>query len=77
MGAIFDAGLSVPEDIAGIDDIEEGRYSRPTLSSVSLDTAFIAREAIRRITARIENPDAPAQQVMAPHRVVPRESTGR
>jgi len=79
MRAIFDAGLSVPEDIAviGIDDIEEGRYSRPTLSSVSLDTAFIAREAIRRITARIENPDAPAQQVLAPHRVVPRESTGR
>ncbi|GMA90927.1 substrate-binding domain-containing protein [Homoserinibacter gongjuensis] len=29
--AVFDAGLRVPEDVAiiGIDDIEEGRYSRP------------------------------------------------
>lgn len=78
MRAIFDAGLRVPEDIAviGIDDIEEGRYSRPTLSTVSLDTAFIAREAIRRITARIEDPAVPAQQIVAPHRVLPRESTG-
>lgn len=78
MRAIFDAGLRVPDDIAviGIDDIEEGRYSRPTLSTVSLDTAFIAREAIRRITARIEAPDVPAEQIVAPHRVLPRESTG-
>lgn len=78
MRAIFDAGLRVPDDIAviGIDDIEEGRYSRPTLSTVSLDTGFIAREAIQRITARIETPDTPAQQIVAPHRVVPRESTG-
>lgn len=78
MRAIFNAGLRVPDDIAviGIDDIEEGRYSRPTLSTVSLDTGFIAREAIQRITARIETPDTPAQQIVAPHRVVPRESTG-
>ncbi len=40
MRAVFDAGLRVPEDVAiiGIDDFEEGRYSRPTLSTVSLDT---------------------------------------
>ena len=77
MRAIFDAGLRVPDDIAviGIDDIEEGRYSRPTLSTVSLDTAFIAREAIGRITARIEQPDAPARQIVAAHRVLAREST--
>ncbi|WP_030154857.1 LacI family DNA-binding transcriptional regulator [Glycomyces sp. NRRL B-16210] len=77
MRAVFDAGLSVPEDVAvvGIDDIEEGRFSRPSLSTVSLDTPFIAREAVRRITARIEEPDAPAEEVVAPHRLVAREST--
>lgn len=78
MRAIFDAGIRVPDDIAvvGIDDIEEGRFSRPTLSTVSLDTEFIAREAIRRITARIDDPAAAAQQVLAPHRLLVRESTG-
>src|SRR5690606_17027474 len=59
MRAVFDAGLSVPDDVAviGVDDIEEGRFARPSLSTVSLDTAFIAREAVRRITARIEDPE--------------------
>lgn len=78
MRAVFDAGLRVPDDVAiiGIDDIEEGRYSRPTLSTVSLDTPFIARSAVARITARIEDPDAQAEEVVAPHAVIPRESTG-
>ncbi len=75
--AIFDAGLRVPEDIAviGIDDIEEGRFSRPTLSTVSLDTPFIARQAVARIVACIDDPGAPAVEVTAPHRVLEREST--
>lgn len=75
--AIFDAGLRVPDDIAviGIDDIEEGHFSRPTLSSVSLDTPFIAREAVRRIAARIDDSELPAEQIIAPHRLIVREST--
>lgn len=78
MRAVFDAGLRVPEDIAiiGIDDIEEGRYSRPTLSTVSLDTPYIARQAVERIAARISEPDQPPVQVTAPHAVLVRESTG-
>jgi DNA-binding LacI/PurR family transcriptional regulator len=77
MRAVFDAGLSVPDDVAviGVDDIEEGRFARPSLSTVSLDTAFIAREAVRRITARIEDPEVSAEEIVAPHRVVAREST--
>lgn len=77
MRAIFDEGLRVPEDVAviGVDDIEEGRYSRPSLSTVSLDTPFIAREAVKRVTSRIDEPDLPATQVVAPHRVIRREST--
>jgi len=77
MRAVFDAGLSVPDDVAimGIDDIEEGRYSRPSLSTVSLDTPFIAREAVARITARIDDPEAVAEEIIAPHTVLVREST--
>ena len=77
MRAIFDAGLRVPEDVAviGIDDIEEGRFARPSLSTVSLDTPFIAREAIRAIVARIDDPSIAPTQIVAPHRLLPREST--
>ncbi|HEX2144327.1 MAG TPA: LacI family DNA-binding transcriptional regulator [Glycomyces sp.] len=77
MRAVFDAGLSVPEDVAviGVDDIEEGRFTRPSLSTVSLDTPFIAREAVRRIAARIADPETPAEEIVAPHRLVAREST--
>ncbi|WP_166979383.1 LacI family DNA-binding transcriptional regulator [Paramicrobacterium fandaimingii] len=77
MRAIFDAGLRVPEDIAviGIDDVDEGRFTRPTLSTVSLDTPFIAREAVRRIVTRIDDPSTAAEEVIAPHRLVVREST--
>jgi DNA-binding LacI/PurR family transcriptional regulator len=68
----------VPDDIAiiGIDDIEEGRYARPTLSTVSLDTPFIAEHAIARIAARIDDPSLPAEEIVAPHLLLPRESTG-
>ncbi|RUQ87619.1 LacI family DNA-binding transcriptional regulator [Labedella gwakjiensis] len=78
MRAVFDAGLSVPDDVAiiGIDDIEEGRYSRPSLSSVSLDTAFISEQAVARIAARIDDPDVEPEQIVAPHTLHVRESSG-
>jgi DNA-binding LacI/PurR family transcriptional regulator len=78
MRAVFDAGLSVPEDVAiiGVDDIEEGRYARPSLSTVSLDTTFIAEQAIARVTSRIEAPDLEPEQIVAPHALRIRESTG-
>ncbi|MDR3107431.1 MAG: LacI family transcriptional regulator, partial [Bifidobacteriaceae bacterium] len=52
--AVFDAGLTVPDQIAviGIDDIDEGRFARPSLSTVSLDTAFIADRAVAALAAR-------------------------
>ncbi len=77
MRAVFDAGLRVPEDVAviGIDDVDEGRYSRPSLSTISLDTQFIARESVRRIIDRIEDPALPATEIVAPHTLVVREST--
>jgi DNA-binding LacI/PurR family transcriptional regulator len=77
MRAVFDAGLRVPEDVAiiGVDDIEEGRYARPTLSTVSLDTPFIARSAVARIAARIDDAGTEAVEITAPHQVISREST--
>jgi DNA-binding LacI/PurR family transcriptional regulator len=76
--AIFDAGLTVPDDIAviGIDDIDEGKYARPSLSTVSLDIGYIASQAVAALCARIDNPSRIATEIIAPHSLLPRESTG-
>lgn len=75
--AVFDAGLTVPRDVAvvGIDDIEEGRFARPSLTTVSLDTPYIAQHAVERVVARIDDPGIPAEERVAPHRLVVRESS--
>ncbi|MCI4065996.1 LacI family transcriptional regulator [Micromonospora sp. R77] len=77
MRAAADAGLRVPDDVAvvGIGDSEEGRYSRPTLSTVGSDPTAIARAAVARIVARIARPDTLPAEVRTPHTLTPREST--
>jgi DNA-binding LacI/PurR family transcriptional regulator len=75
--AVFDSGLDVPGDVAivGMDDIEEGRFARPSLSTVSLDTPDLARFAIHRIHARITGSETEAAEIVVPHRVIVRESS--
>lgn len=48
MRALTRAGLRVPGDVAvvGMDDIEEGRYSTPSLTSIAPDEKEIARTAV-------------------------------
>jgi DNA-binding LacI/PurR family transcriptional regulator len=76
--AVVRAGLRVPEDIAliGYDDIEEGRYSNPTISTISPDKAAIAATAVDRLLQRITSPEPlPGVEVGAAYRLVAREST--
>jgi LacI family transcriptional regulator, repressor for deo operon, udp, cdd, tsx, nupC, and nupG len=74
-------GLAVPRDVAivGFDDIEDGRYSTPTLTTISPDKAEIARAAVRQILARIDDAAAgrPGEslEIEAPYRLIAREST--
>ncbi|MFI7597096.1 LacI family DNA-binding transcriptional regulator [Actinoplanes sp. NPDC049681] len=86
LGAIrtlLDRGLSVPGDIAviGFDDIEDGRFSTPTLSTIAPDTAGIARLAVDLLAERLgeTRPDAepagPPRELKVDYRLVPREST--
>jgi DNA-binding LacI/PurR family transcriptional regulator len=71
------AGLDVPGDVAvvGIDDIEDGRFSTPTLTTIAPDKAGVAREAVRLLHDRLESPGVRGRQVTVGFRLLPREST--
>ncbi|WP_457964667.1 LacI family transcriptional regulator [Arthrobacter sp. D1-29] len=78
MRVLQEAGFRVPDDVAviGFDDLDETRYSLPTLSTVDPGRVEIAETAIRMLMERIKNPDGGApRQIEAAFRVVPREST--
>jgi DNA-binding LacI/PurR family transcriptional regulator len=82
LGAVHAAlrrGLRVPQDIAvaGFDDIEDGRYATPTLTTVSPDKRQIALAALQCLADRIYGrlATAAARQVTVPHRLLLREST--
>jgi len=76
--ALHDAGLSVPTDVAvvGYDDIEEGIFATPSLTTIAPDKEEIGRVAVSMLVARIEGDrrDAPAR-IETPFRLIVREST--
>ncbi|GIG28414.1 LacI family DNA-binding transcriptional regulator [Cellulomonas marina] len=73
-----DRGLRVPEDVVvvGIDDVEEGRYATPSLSTVAPDKRSIAETALELLLRHRTDPDAPPRHAVAEHHLVVRESTG-
>ena len=75
--AVVDAGLRVPADIAlvGFDDVEDGRFAVPRLSTVSPDKDAIARLSLRSLRDRLAGDESPARVITAPHRLVARESS--
>lgn len=78
LAGLRDLGRRVPDDIAviGYDDTPDAPFVRPSLSTVSPDTAFLTRTALDFLTERIQGHDGPPRRVTAPHEVVARESTG-
>ncbi|WP_030255681.1 LacI family DNA-binding transcriptional regulator [Streptomyces violens] len=73
-------GLDVPQDlrIIGFDDIEDGRYGTPSLSTVAPDKQQIAESALQLLADRIYGrlTHRSSRQVVARHQLLPRESTG-
>ncbi|MDY7088516.1 MAG: substrate-binding domain-containing protein [Actinomycetota bacterium] len=75
---LLERGLRVPEDVAviGYDDIEDGRYGRPTISTISPDKKAIAQLAVDRLVLRIGSPEpVPGIELRAAHRLIARQST--
>lgn len=70
-------GVTVPDDIAicGFDDIEDGRFSTPTLSTVAPDKGQIARLTVECLMRRMSGDESPGASIIADHTFLPREST--
>jgi DNA-binding LacI/PurR family transcriptional regulator len=74
------AGRRVPDDIAlvGFDDIEDGRFSTPTLTTIRPDKPRIAALAVEFLLSRMTGgPDAPPREVLVGHELVVRESSAQ
>ena len=75
---LHERGIRVPEDVAvaGFDDIDDGRFSVPTLTTISPDKREIARQAIDLLARRLATTEAGSpQEIFAGQRLVIREST--
>jgi len=75
---LLNRGLRVPEDVAviGYDDIEDGRYSHPTISTISPDKTGIAATAVDRLMLRLGSRSAvPGIEVRTGYTLVARQST--
>jgi DNA-binding LacI/PurR family transcriptional regulator len=78
--ALGEAHVRVPEDVAviGFDNIDESRFSVPSLSSVEPGRDQIAQVAVDLLLERINEKGErlPPRQVLADFHIVRRESTG-
>ena len=71
-------GFRVPEDVAvvGFDDIEESRFSVPSLTTIAPDKDAIAREAVARLARRLKSSAGwEPEEVVVDHHLVVRESS--
>ncbi|HZB33839.1 MAG TPA: LacI family DNA-binding transcriptional regulator [Streptosporangiaceae bacterium] len=75
---LLDRGVDVPGTVAlaGFDDIEDGRYSTPTLTTITPDKEMIAQHALDLLAERMaRRPARPAREVTVGHTLTRREST--
>jgi DNA-binding LacI/PurR family transcriptional regulator len=79
MRVLQEAGHQVPTDVAviGFDDLDEARYSLPTLSTIDPGREEIADTAVRVLLERIAETGTPApmREYVTRYNLVEREST--
>jgi len=80
MRVLFECGLRVPDDVAvvGFDDIDEARFSRPSLTTVQPGRIQIARTAVALLVKQLEGglpAESTGEQFVADFTLELREST--
>lgn len=78
--ALHERGKRVPEDVSvfGWDNLEEGEYFIPSLSTVSMDLEAAGRNSMRELISRVRNePSSPHGYEFTPMRLIFRESTAK
>ena len=75
--AAHEHGVSIPEQLAlvGFDDVEDGRFATPSLTSISPDKRWLAETAFDRIARRLAGERLPPAVLVGPHTLMVREST--
>jgi len=78
MGAMFERGLKVPDDmsIIGFDDIELNTFSQPGLTTVRVSRQEIAKVAFRALYDLKDNPSAKGAEFTIRPTLIERKSTG-
>ena len=78
MGAIFERGLKVPQDISliGFDDIELSAFTQPGLTTVRLSRQEIAKIAFRALYDVKLNASAKGAEFTIQPTLIERKSTG-
>jgi len=74
---LHEQGISVPEQIkvVGFDDIDESRFSIPTLTSIRPDKPAIAKAALTMLLDRVKGTDVKPRDVRVAHQLIARESS--
>ncbi|WP_237706719.1 LacI family DNA-binding transcriptional regulator [Kribbella flavida] len=74
---LAERGIRVPDDVAvaGFDDIDEARYSMPSLTTVDPGRAQIAATAVDILVGRMNGDDADHREIVAEYALHVREST--
>jgi DNA-binding LacI/PurR family transcriptional regulator len=77
MRAFAEHGVRVPEEVAvtGWDNIIDGEYQTPTLTTVATDLTELADKVLAALISRIRGDRSPPQTHTVSHRLVVREST--
>lgn len=77
MRVAHEHGLRVPHDLAviGFDDIEDGRYSTPSLTTISPDKSEIAQLAVDTLLRRLDGDDSSPVELEPSFELIEREST--
>jgi len=61
--------------VAGFDDIADGQYAVPSLTTVSFDKRLMASEALRLLTERVTDRAGGQRVVTVDYRIIERDST--